>query len=293
MEEQFIQDAISKPARVLRLLEHLGYKWQFEDSDVLNQEFNFSAIDPSSRTEVGGRIDVIATFNGRTRLAIIETKSVANPEDLKQLTWYLEHCAAIGAAPSSGLSSIDFGQTVGILLANDFAPGLYETPERMHCVRFRFQRSEFPFVKHVEVPPGATEEPPTAVFKQSRLVTIQDHRGYLCESLQPAFDELRRLCLREGDQRSEWLIENPKGQYLAYFFVRKTSFDFGYTLHTGENIRLRVGAGGMEASQVITQARLHLAMILDGIDRHDKSRGIPEEFSWRDFDNPMQPQPAG
>jgi hypothetical protein len=55
-----------------------GLKWQFDvETDIVNQEFSFG----------GGRADVIATFDGRTNLAIVEAKPwIAGNSDVAQLT---------------------------------------------------------------------------------------------------------------------------------------------------------------------------------------------------------------
>lgn len=291
MEEQFVQDAISKPARLQRVLHQLGYTdWRFEQIDVLNQEFNFSATDPSG-TRLGGRMDVVATFNGQKSFVIVEAKVLATADDLKQLSWYLEHCAAIGREPGSGLSTIDFNQTVGILLASEFVPGRYDVGDRkIHCVQFRFDASKFPFQPVKPPPPDPTATAAPAVYKHSWLVTIDYHRSRLRVELQPAFDELRRLCLPPGDPRLEWIIENPKGghvaihykgHYVLYFFVQKNSFDVGYAAPGESAVPVRVGTGWRDALSVLAEARTQLPDILTKIDAMGE---IPPGFTWGSFD---------
>src|SRR5262245_58404670 len=79
--ERFIQDAISQPERLKWVVYDLGHDWTFKESeDYINQEYSFAAGGG------GGRLDVIGTFNGRKKLAIVEVKAgEVGDEELQQL----------------------------------------------------------------------------------------------------------------------------------------------------------------------------------------------------------------
>jgi hypothetical protein len=292
MEEQFIQDAISNLARLQRIINRLGYPdWQALDTDLLNQEFNFSAKDANG-ARFGGRIDVLATFNGRTRLAIIEAKMTASKSDLKQMCWYTSNCHELVKADDVGPAAVDFCQTIGILLAREFVPGDYETDNpRIHFVRIRFDGKKFPFEVPAIIPPCPAEDTPS-VFKHSRLNSLPQHRDWLRSDLHAAFDELRRLCLRPHDRRATWIVENVKGGHIAihykgnsvmWFFVWRNWFDVGYILPKGQSVKERVSIA--EQTRVLEQARAHLPLLLESIDAQDELRGIPSNFDWNDCDN--------
>jgi len=102
------------------------------------------------------------------------------------------------------------------------------------------------------------------------------------------------LCLPLGDLRFDWVIENPKsdhvavhykGVYVIYFFVRRNSFDVGYTPPGSEGVRYSIGPGEQDPQKVLDIARAQLPLILEDIDKQDESHGIPRDFTWRSFDD--------
>ena len=82
INERFIQDAFSCHDRIKRTL---NLEWNPQDSDVVNQEFSFF------HNSEGGRIDIIATFENRSKLVICEVKQGwVGDYELRQFLWYLE-----------------------------------------------------------------------------------------------------------------------------------------------------------------------------------------------------------
>jgi hypothetical protein len=273
-----------------RVINLLGFSdWQSSETDMLNQEFNVASTDETG-ARLGGRIDVLATFNGRRHLAIIETKTVASEEDLSQLHWYVDNCREIAKADHVRLGAVDFARTVGILLAHEFLPGDYRKGDRhIHLVRFRFDGRRFPFEAPAVIPPRRAEDTPVVV-KHSRFNTLQEHRGWLSADLHAAFDELRRLCLEPGDRRLSWVVENVKGDHIAihykgiyvlYLQVRTKWFHVGYEWPNGGRAE-KVGIA--EQTRVLEQARTDLPFLLQSIDAQDEVRGIPSYFDWDDCD---------
>lgn len=295
MEEQFIQDAISHYSRLQRVLHDLKYTtWQYQDDDVLNQEFNFSARDCSD-VQVGGRIDVLATFNGSTRVVIVEVKSVASAADIPQLSWYLANFPKSAKSCGTQFNSIDPDHVIGILLAHQFLPGSYDTNgQKIHLVGFQFHGREFPFRVPPEIPASHGEDAATPVFKHSYLTTVNKHKEWLCSTLHSAFDELCNLCLPPGDPRRSWILMNPQGDHIAihykgiyvlHLFVRKHWFYVGYDLPNKQNIRERISLAEGNQDDVLAEARRNLPLVLQAIDDQDVQRGIPADFTWADFDD--------
>jgi hypothetical protein len=301
MQEQIIQDAITNHPRLKKVLELLGYKDLAIDTnagitrDLLNQEFNFKVQDPALNQCFGARLDVIATFNGRTQLVIIETKSIAAPEDIEQLKFYLDYCHLLKEQPGLNLDRIASEKTIGILLANSFVPGEYKLPNNriIHLVTLDMQDEKQPFKKFDPLAVEKSDLPIASVFKNSNFYTVDDHRNYLKSTrLRELFDQLKKFALSESDSRVNWIAENPKsghlaihykGIYAAYFFVRQKYFVFGYGPNNDTLERIQIDESS-DTVAVLADLRPKLEVLLNTIDIQAKAAGIPDHFSWQLYD---------
>lgn len=290
MQEQFIQDAISSHPRLQKVLQQqLNRDWFIGSNDLLNQEFNFKVQDAFSGQSYGARMDVIATFENRSRLAVVETKSTADPQDIEQLKWYLENCNLL--RNQKDFEKVDFQQTVGILLANSFAPGDYQKPDNIYLLQLDLNDPANPFKKPKLKPTDASDPPISKVYKNSKLYTVDYHRKHLTESLHSIFDDFRGLNLPLGDPKRKWIVENPKsghlaihykGKYIACFFVYSKKFEFVFG---PDNKTFQKDAiDGNTTPLKISEIKSKLTELLKIIDQESEKNGLPVNFSWDVFD---------
>ena len=219
--EQFIQDALCWPERIQRVLRDSGREgWEFFDvpsvdpfgaADVVNQEVSFDQ----------GRVDIFATFNHRTRLAIIEVKAgIVGLEAVKQLNWYLENWRKMNC---------DFlhlrvaePDVVGIVLAEGFV-GIPDLPPNVLLVEFKFNGDAWPFriVDPEEtLSTDVTDAPSPDAGKFSQLYSFSDHRDYINKSptLRDAFERISLFLTDADDKRRDWILRNVKGSHIAVHY---------------------------------------------------------------------------
>jgi len=237
LSEQFIQDAICRPERLIHILElagRSGYKFESSENgqlvDVVNQELSFSA----------GRIDVLATFNARSKVVLVEVKAgEAEQSALDQLMAYLARWADLQRA-ELGLQDLRNEDVVGILLAEAFV-NIAEVPPNVILVTFSMMDGYRPF-KIINVAEIERREA-RPLKKSSCLYSLNDHVSYIQgDYLQQKFMDVVNCFLDESDVRRDWLIHNPKSQHLAVHYkgeyvldlwARRSSFIVGYTDHSG------------------------------------------------------------
>jgi hypothetical protein len=98
------------------------------------------------------RLDILATFEGRRKLVIVEVKAgTAGLEAVNQLKYYLEHWREMPLA-QLGLDRITDDDVVGIVLAEEFV-GIPDLPANIALVKCRFEGATWPFRV---VPPSET-----------------------------------------------------------------------------------------------------------------------------------------
>lgn len=225
--ERFIQDAISCPHRIQRLLNSRNLDWQFYESkgdelpaDVVNQEFSFSS------DGIGGRVDVVATFENRSKLVLCEVKrgSVGDNE-LEQLLWYVEEWDSDGRkVADKSLSSID-GVT-GLLLAQDFFPidsALLKKAAELNVffVQFNFDSQSFPFqIVQPSVRPNDPfdGEVSTTTLRHSSLWTESDWHDYCHSEILEEFKKWSDCLLDAGDERISWITKIYKERHVAIHY---------------------------------------------------------------------------
>lgn len=289
VSEQFIQDALSRPSRLQRVLAELGRNdWHFAENasadraqlhDVVNQEVSFEK----------GRIDILATFSNRSQLVIVEVKAgVAGLEALNQLKRYLEGWRML-PLDSMGLSKVHDDQVIGIVLAEGFV-AVPDTPPNVALVAFKFAGTAWPFRV---VPPAETladgleEEPTPATAKASGLYSLADHRDYLrSPDLRSAYQTVAGCFLDSTDKRSEWLLANVKGshialhykgEYLIHLWAKQNYFYVGYDL--GAQPRwIKVAADNLATALPTIQRDFEqLLAVAD----NKLARVIPADFHWQ------------
>ena len=207
--ELFIQDIATHGKRLEKILYDHGWtNWEFfEPNDIVVQEHSFSA----------GRIDILATFNKRTKLLVIEVKNgTANKYCIDQLTHYLDHSADL-IENLGDLVSVDDpdNDTKGLLIAESFfLPQNYDQKQKIFFTEFSLNDGDFPFRQAQIQPCDPDEEIPTYT-KSSTLKTIEDHRERITVTeLQEAYDTLSQAFLKADDPRTGWLVRNPKNDYM-------------------------------------------------------------------------------
>ncbi len=243
VEEQYIQDVLSRPECLESLLAQLAAHrlvdtcgWQFDydeaDGDIVNQEYSIGDRK---------RIDVLATFGRRRKVLVVEVKKeVANPSEFEQLKGYLDRIkkdqVAIKANdPALGYADLELA--FGLLIAPDFLDITREDLQSQSCIHlFRWKVTDIdnaPFITYV-IPESLPEVSVIAVpmpTKRSRLLRLIDHSTFLSPDLNEAFEELRYCFLRDHS-RSRWVYVNVKsdgiwvhyrGEQIVYLQVRKNS----------------------------------------------------------------------
>ncbi|NLY00632.1 MAG: hypothetical protein GXY83_31430 [Rhodopirellula sp.] len=282
LAEQFIQDAICRPDRIERVVRQMGKAdWTFGKDDIVNQEFNFSAEGQ------GGRIDVLATFNGLTSLLIVEVKAgIVGDADVEQLDWYLTNWRSLTQADPR-LANV--GDVTGAVLAEGFLPISRNWQNKnISFVEFKLAAEKWPFsVVTSSVIGEAHPVQEGTVFKHSRLTTLKEHREYLAtEELQAAFDRIAACFLQKDDERLDWVLCNPKGQhvaihykghYIIWVFVQKHSFDVGYGKAGGPSLSRRVTRESPVLPPEMEAKVLEIVAEIDG----DMGCDIPPGFNWR------------
>lgn len=280
--ERFIQDAICKPNRIQRVVREMGkVDWTFDrNQDIVNQEFNFSA------NGEGGRIDVLATFNGLSDLLIMEVKAgTVGDSEVDQLDWYLTnwHC---GTKADERLANVR--EVAGAVLAEGFLPISPRWQDKnISFVRFELAAGKWPFTVETPETVESSAGQENVVLKHSKLVRLGEHRDYLSTAeLQNAFDRIVDCFLQKDDERLEWVFQNPKsqhvaihykGQYIIYIFVHKHSFDVGYPRAGTPGAEARINA---ESPGLPPNMETDVRAKLDEIDRQMES-DIPPGFNWR------------
>jgi acetolactate synthase regulatory subunit len=284
--EQFVQDVFSRPERIQRVLAMMRREgWQFvplpdegeiADCDVVNQEISVDK----------GRIDILATFNRRSRLVVVEVKAgIAGLEALSQLNWYLQNLPL----DSLGLQKVEREHVVGILLAEGFV-GIPDTPANVALLEFKFAGTSWP-LRVVEprdtLGQGIAEDPAPRAAKASRLITYRDHRDWMLDlRVREAFDRIAHCFLDRSEDRSEWLLANVKGdhvavhykgEYLVHLWARRNYFHAGYQV-IGKSSWIKVEASNSaEVLQTIERdCRQMLAIVDDRL-----ATAIPPAFAWR------------
>src|SRR5262245_61230201 len=109
VSERFVQDSICRPERIRLVLVETGRTdWEFvTPDDILNQEVSFPR----------GRIDVLATFNRRTRIAVVEVKAGnAGIEAVNHLRSYIDNWRTMPLA-EWGLDKLEPSNVIGLVLA--------------------------------------------------------------------------------------------------------------------------------------------------------------------------------
>jgi hypothetical protein len=228
LSEQFIQDVVSRPDRLVRMLKEQAVgreSWFFDpdetEGDVVNQEYTVGA----------GRIDVIATFARRTKLLIVETKAgIADFAALDQLKWYLEPEQLAALRRDKQLSDVCNDNVVGFLVAQDFS-GIppQHIPANIHLFRCIITDArEQPMLKHVlpgSLPESAAcdDEAAPKPKRGSQLTRLPEHINYIGSNNRLQQDESQRLredfcrflrCFLEQDDANRWVHPNPKGGYI-------------------------------------------------------------------------------
>ncbi len=130
VSEQFIQDIVSHKNYLHQMLKDLQKEdWCFvsheQNGDVINQEY----------TVRGGRIDVLATFGGMTKLLIVEVKAgTADFAAVEQLKWYINPEQVDELKRDDKLHKVN--EVLGVLVAQDFWGIPRErVPENIHLFR--------------------------------------------------------------------------------------------------------------------------------------------------------------
>lgn len=286
--ERLIQDAITHPQRLERLIHELGgadearshlLGWKFcSEEDYVNQEYSFASEGQC------GRIDVIGTFNNLTKAAIIEVKAgIVGDGAVEQVQWYISRWYEL--KKHSLLANLT--EVVGIVLAEGF---LFESKyDSVLLVEFDLRQSGFPF-RTARAPlvgkPKAT--PPR--LKNSTLVRIEDHLAILKdERLRTAMVECANLFTEPASSRGQWICINPKGEhigvhykgeYIAWFFVGSDSFYFGYrspdkTIHQDDDAIIRPNNWDIRRSKI----RADIQAIMDAVDKK-LEKEVPVNFIW-------------
>lgn len=243
INEKFIQDAFTNPARVSRVLREIGKDWSFKDCstgkpDAITQEFSFAAEGE------GGRIDILATFENRTKLMICEVKPgmVTDPQ-AEQLRWYVDNWIS-GKATIADESISEIRDVCGILLAEDFdsMTGQYLNHPNLHFVKFDQHSKDFPFaIAHPKEKTldGDDEEStaPTKTFRQSWLWLPDDKKEHFPDEVKTAFDTWMNCFLDDNDPRRQWIVTSIKNshisihyksEYITVLYPRKRSFVGGF-----------------------------------------------------------------
>jgi hypothetical protein len=280
--EQFIQDTFCHSDRIQRVLAEMGRSdWQFHaerspgtDSpiDVVNQEVNFAE----------GRIDILATFDRRRRLAIVEVKAgIAGIDALNQLRLYLRNWSKL-KVPETRLDAVEACDVVGILLAERFQ-GIPDLPDNIALLRFEFCGDAWPFKRVLPRDTWQVEPDQAAAsrFKQSGLYSLAEHAEYIQDqSVRDAYLQIARCFLQDQDPRRKWLVQNPKGEHIAihykgeyriHLWARRAYFYVGYTLKSQERYT-KVNANNLSELSVI---KAEVAELLDEIDER-----VSCDFVW-------------
>ncbi len=284
--EQFVQDLFCRPERIQRVLAEMRRgDWQFvpppndgefANCDAVNQEISIA----------GGRIDTLATFNRRTRLVVVEVKAGSvGLEALNQLKWYLDNLP-LGAL---GLQNVEAEQVVGVLLAEGFV-GIPCTPTNVGLVEFKFNGTRWPFRV---VPPretmeqGVDDDPAPSAAKTSKLVTFRQHADWIVDrGLREAFHRIAHCFTEPGDERSDWVWPNVKGdhvavhykgEYLIHLWARRNYFYAGYQLN-GNSQWVKFNAANRD--QELAAAERDCQRLLSVVDARF-AEAIPTGFSWR------------
>ena len=283
ISERFIQDAIFEPHRLQRIVNDAGFNWQFCDNDVMNQEFSFS------KGKEGGRIDVISTFENRTKLILAEIKcGKVGDWELQQLKWYVENWQAEDVKiVDESLKEVN--EVAGLLVAQDFFPfkqTLNEEAKRLkiNFVSFQFNAMEFPFKV---VDPGSIKleednDDPASVLRHSSLYTEDDWTKKCSERLLHEFCRWKNCLLDDNDPRLQWVSRiyksghiaiHYKGEYIIWLHPRTRAdrLDGGYGFE-GPNTNIT-----WEHDSDV--AKPHVEKILQRIDAK-YAEVIPNGFEW-------------
>lgn len=222
MDEQFVQDAICRPDRiksVLRQIDGQKYNWEFRGrdeyknvkEDVINQEFSFS--ETRNGVTSGGRLDVIATFENRTKLFVCEVKLIATPDDFEQLNWYMKNVPRQILGPES-VGGTDY---VGLLLCHELYRTESPPPFPEHCYAAELlSNDDLSFKVIHDWSQVSKVVPESNKFKHSSLVSIQEWVDYIDDSLKPLLADLASGF--SIPERERWLVANPKSRHIAIHF---------------------------------------------------------------------------
>lgn len=281
--EQFVQDLLCQPERIQRVLKQLNEQdWHFVTAaengctDVLNQEVNFEH----------GRLDILATFNGRTRLVIIEVKAGdAGIDAVEQLKSYLGDWPDL--QKSLQLPDLAPEQIRGLVLAEGFT-GITELPPRISLVQFQWNGNRWPFTI-IQPQPQAepAEEVTVKAAKRSGLYTVADHSSrILDEELRNFYCAIANCFLDPTEARFSWVFQNPKGShlaihykgiYIAHLWAKRRSFRVGFGRYESEFDQTISRSNLPEHGEFITR---NIGALLNRID--EEKSAIPLGFSWQD-----------
>ena len=268
-------------------------EWQFFDGnsdlpgDVVNQEYSFS------HDGVGGRVDIIATFENRERLMLCEVKpTTAGDAELEQLLWYVEkwHSDKSEIADEP-IGQIKANNVVGVLLATGFfdleAKLLEKAKElNIYFVEFDFSHADFPFKVFHPSPRTADQsgEEPNTKLKHSRLCTEQDWIGSCKPELVEEFQKWTNCLIEDDPERLSWVTKiyknghvaiHYKGEYIAWLYPKSRA----HRLDGSYGINGKYTSISWEHDSDV--AKPHMQKILREIDDQYKEI-IPIGFKWRD-----------
>jgi hypothetical protein len=287
--EHFIQDAFCRPERIQRVLATIDRSgWQFVPSvddarsatgDIVNQEVSFE----------GSRIDILATFDRRTRLVIVEVKAgTVGLEALNQLNAYLKDWRKMSLG-SLGLQNVADEDVLGIVLAEGFI-GIPQTPPNVVLLAFELCGNAWPFrvVKPQDtLPQEVAEDSPQRTVKSSRLMTFAEHRDRINDlELRDAFSRIAQCFIDPSDARSEWVLANAKGshvavhykgEYLIHLWSKRNCFYAGYQVE-GKSPWFKFEAG--KQFDALRSVEHDCQKMLATVDTK-LFRAIPQEFNWR------------
>ena len=292
VSEKFVQDAFTNGKRIQFVLhdKKIGLSnWEFCDTngdprDVVNQGYSFSA------GGIGGRVDIIATFNNRKNILLCEAKrGKVGDAELHQLLWYLENWNHDRSVMTDDTIK-KTNQVIGILLGEDFFPiekSLLEEvrKQRVYFVKFEFNDRSFPFtvVKPEElVTHENLSEDAKTLLKYSKLWLEEDWIQGCEPDLVSEYRKWSNCLMDESDARCKWVTKIFKGRHIAIHYKG----EYIIWLYPKPDAKWLDGAYGYQGThQNITLehnsevAKSEVNKILDRID--DKYAGmIPHGFDW-------------
>jgi hypothetical protein len=211
--EQFIQDGLCDEHRLQEVVRWFKPGWTYQSGDyeicdIINQEVNFSV----------GRLDVLATFDNRKKVAILETKAGdASDGDLAQLKNYLD-------ARNELFKQIRIGENteiLGILVAEGFQiqKSNVEGRDDLGLVLFKKDGRKLRFEKTSPetLASEVNSKDDSRIEKRSALVVLQERINYVDPSLRCEFEKASWLFLDDEKQR-QWVVRNPKGDHIAVHY---------------------------------------------------------------------------